>query len=86
MTSINKIALTVLIAAYQAAKSVRGAFALSGYEIQEFECWGSSTFKVTAYMAMQEFTLRKAINPLSKAIEGRVGGDFLLIGGKIVLL
>lgn len=86
MTSKKNIALIVLIAAYQAAKSARVTFALTGYEIQEFECWGTSTFKVRAYLAMQEFILQKAIKPLNAAIEGRVGGDFLVIGGKIVLL
>ena len=86
MTSINNSIIMALVAAYQAAKSARGVFALSGWEIDQFECWGSSTPKVLVYMAMQEFILQQSIKPLRAAIEARVGGGFLVIGGKIVLL
>jgi hypothetical protein len=84
-TLINNLVVTALVAAYQAAKRLSLIFALSGYEIDQIECWNDRSLKLRMYVGIQDGLRGNVTMPLRAAIEVRVGGEFLIINGKIVL-
>jgi hypothetical protein len=83
-TLINTTTIVALFAAYQAAKRLSSAFALTGWEIEQYECWNDRSFKLRLFVGIQDLIREKATKPLRAAIEARVG-DFFILGGKIVL-
>lgn len=85
MRIINNLKIAAMVAAYQAAKRLSLVFALSGYEIDQIECWNDRSLKLRMYVGIQDGLRAHVTMPLRAAIETRVGGDFLIIGGKIVL-
>jgi hypothetical protein len=85
MRIINNVVLVGLVAAYLAATRLSLMFALTGWEIDQYECWNDRSFKLRSFVGIQDLIREKATKPLRAAMEARVGGEFLLINGKIVL-
>lgn len=84
MTSINNSIIMALVVLIAAAKRLSLAFALTGWEIEQFECWNNRSLKLRLFVGIQDGLRAHVTTPARLMIERKLGYKVLVIGYTVV--